>query len=308
MKNDKIQNKDILENFNDGKAYEVFVQKMQQAILDAEPYAAQKNITVEHNKILCDRCNCRRQFDIYWEYEMGGYTYKNVIECKDYERGVSIEKIDSLIGKMHDLPGVRAIIATRVKFQEGAKQKAAANNIDIIIVRDENEQKDWLQEDGTHLIKEIHINVSMKLPIQIMKFNPIFDLQWANEHGIKEFSINSTDAEILLENVETGKKQSLHDYFESIPRNKTRSDIVNTHKEDFKNLFLCSNGQCIKVNSIEVDYIAPALVERKIKIAPEVMGVIEYLNEKKKIMVLQKSTNSTAKIIIMPLRNDLSKN
>ena len=32
MKNDKIQNKDILENFNDGKAYEVFVQKMQQEL------------------------------------------------------------------------------------------------------------------------------------------------------------------------------------------------------------------------------------------------------------------------------------
>ena len=140
------------EETNDGKAYELFVQKIQQAILDAEPYAKQKNIIVEHNKILTDRCGCNRQFDIYWEYEMGGYTYKTVIECKDFENGVSIEKIDALIGKIHDFPGIHAIIATRVKFQKGAKKKAEANNIDMIIVRDEDEQKDWLLPDGTPLI------------------------------------------------------------------------------------------------------------------------------------------------------------
>ena len=296
MRNKKTEHTHTQEKANDGKAYEIFVQKIQQAILDAEPYAKQKNITVEHNKILRDRCNCDRQFDIYWEYEIGGFTYKNVIECKDYENGVSIDKIDALIGKMHDLPGIHAIIATRVKFQEGAKKKAEANNIDIIIVRNEDEQIDWFSSDGTPILREIHFNMKIIMPIIIKEFRPTLDIQWAREHGIKELSINAIDAEILLENAETGETRTLYDYFNSIPRNETNQTYTNTHKEDFKETFLCTNGKRVKINSIEVDYIAPSFEERKIKIAPEVMGVIEYLNEKRKTIVL-KERNETVRTI-----------
>lgn len=288
---------DMPKKTNDGKAYEVFVQKIQQALIDAEPYAKQKNIIVEHNKILRDRCNCDRQFDIYWEYEMGGYTYKNVIECKDYENGVSIEKIDALIGKLHDLPGIHAIIATRVRFQEGAQKKAEANNIEIIIVRGEDEQKDWISPDGTPILKVLDIHLNALMPIVINKFTPIFDLEWAKEHGITNISINAADNEILLENKDTGETQSLYDYFNAIPRNKTTITLVKTHKQDFKNLFLCSNGIRLKVKSIEVDYTAPTLEERTIRIAPEVKGVVEYLNKKRKTIILQDQAKGTLRTV-----------
>ena len=35
---------------NSGVPYELFVQKIQQAIIDSELYAEQKNIVVEHDK------------------------------------------------------------------------------------------------------------------------------------------------------------------------------------------------------------------------------------------------------------------
>ena len=232
---------------------------------------------------------------------MGGYKYKNVIECKDFEKGVPIEKIDALIGKMHDLPGIRAIIATRVKFQEGAKKKAEENNIDIIIVRNEDEQKDWTLPDGTPMIKQVDIELNIFLPIRITAFRPIFDMKWAREHNIEEFEINAPDSEILLINKETGVSETLYDYINTIPRNTTNEEHQSTYREDFNELYLCSNGRQIKVNALEFDYIAPSAEKRRIKIAPEVKGVIEYLNEKRKVIVLKNQDDRIKTVTIKPL-------
>ncbi len=81
-----------------GKDYEVFVQSLQQALLDSEAHFSLKNIKVERNKKIADSFGCIREFDIYWEYELAGIIYKTVIECKDYASKVSVEKIDALLG------------------------------------------------------------------------------------------------------------------------------------------------------------------------------------------------------------------
>nr|WP_200874421.1 hypothetical protein [Ferrovum myxofaciens] len=104
---------------NNGKEYELFVSSLQQALLNAENITTQKNITVEVNKLILDNCGIERQFDIYWEYELGGLTYKTVIECKDYNSSVSVEKIDALIGKTRDIPDLKAVFATKKGYQSG---------------------------------------------------------------------------------------------------------------------------------------------------------------------------------------------
>ena len=119
---------------NTGKEYESFVARLQQAILISESIAAQKNVVVETNKKLLDNCGVERQFDIFWEYQLGGFTYKTVIECKDYDSKVSVDKIDSLVGKIQDLPDLKAVLATKKGYQSGAKSKAEHNSIDLLIV------------------------------------------------------------------------------------------------------------------------------------------------------------------------------
>ena len=42
---------------------------------------------------MVDKNGTERQFDIYWEYSLGGFLYKTVIECKDYASKISIDKI-----------------------------------------------------------------------------------------------------------------------------------------------------------------------------------------------------------------------
>jgi len=77
---------------NTGKEYELFVRDVQQILLNIE---GRETITVEQNKVLYDRIGNPRQFDVYWEFKIGGYLYKTVIECKDYSSSISIEKIEN---------------------------------------------------------------------------------------------------------------------------------------------------------------------------------------------------------------------
>ena len=68
---------------NNGRDYESFVQKLQQALINSEEYLHQKNISIERNVKITDNYGIDREFDLYWEYELAGVTYKTVIECKD---------------------------------------------------------------------------------------------------------------------------------------------------------------------------------------------------------------------------------
>ena len=51
---------------SDGTEYEIFVQRLQQALLDSEQLMTQKNIVVARNKKIIDRAGNVREFDLYW--------------------------------------------------------------------------------------------------------------------------------------------------------------------------------------------------------------------------------------------------
>ncbi len=163
---------------NDGKDYEQFVALLHQALLNAENITQQKNIKVELNKKIVDSHGVEREFDIYWEYELAGITYKTVIECKDYNSRIPLEKIDALIGKIRDISDLRAVFATKKGYQSGAKTKAEHNRIDLLVVR-EQDDSDWQNVDGTPFIKEIHVNMIIRMPAHITDFQPLLDAKWA---------------------------------------------------------------------------------------------------------------------------------
>lgn len=77
---------------NTGIEYEIFVQYLVDALLKADNVCGQKNIKVEHRKIIKDNSGIEREIDVYWEFELAGIIYKNAIECKDYNSTISIEK------------------------------------------------------------------------------------------------------------------------------------------------------------------------------------------------------------------------
>ena len=145
---------------NTGIEYEIFVQKLMQAILDSESFGGQKNIKVRHNEEIADRFGIKRQFDVLWDYEQAGILYNTIIECKDYNSPVSIDKIDALVGKLADFPTVRGIIATKKGYQSGAREKAKNCGIEILCIREQNDS-DWIDEKGNPLVKKVVLNLTM---------------------------------------------------------------------------------------------------------------------------------------------------
>ncbi|THA07606.1 hypothetical protein D3M78_09280, partial [Rodentibacter pneumotropicus] len=153
---------------NTGKGYELFVRDVQQILLNIE---GRETIKVEQNKILYDRMHNPRQFDVYWEFRIGGHLYKNVIECKDYASPISIEKIDAFVTKISDIPGLKGIFATKIGYQQGAKKKAEFHNIGLFTIR-EPQNDDWTLDDGTPLVREIRISGTIQMPCKIISFIP----------------------------------------------------------------------------------------------------------------------------------------
>lgn len=269
---------------NTGKEYELFVANLQQALLNAENITTQKNIKVEVDKKIIDSCGIERQFDIYWEYELGGFTYKTVIECKDYASNVSVEKIDSLIGKIHDIPDLRAVFATKKGYQSGAKKKAVQNKIDLLIVREQN-NSDWTSEDGTPLIRQISINMHLLMPAHIHKFQPMLDGEWVKKNteidtGVP-VSLSGLNNEIFIDDLAKNEKYSLHELASKLVPLDGKEFGVFEKVEKFENAFLYHQDVKLKLVGYKIEYSISKSSSELIEIdfSKELIGVVEYLQK-----------------------------
>lgn len=279
---------------NTGKNYEIFVASLQQALFDAEEIVTLKGFKVEVDKKIVDNCGMERQFDIYWEYELAGITYKTVIECKDYSSSISVEKIDALIGKIRDIPDIKPVFATKKGYQSGAKKKAEQNKIDLLIVREQNDS-DWVDENGTPLIKEVSINVSVCQAAYILDFQPKIDFDWA----IKNMDINYDEKidfsglnnEIFIEDVETNEKYSLCDLGSKLRPLDNESYGVFEKEENFTEAFLLNEEKDLrfKILNYKIKYEIPKPVNMPFKIdyAKELIGVIQYLQKGTKKVIFK---------------------
>lgn len=280
---------------NTGKAYEEFVGAIQQSLIHAEKISHLKNINVEVNKKIIDRNGITRQFDVYWEFNLGGYEYKTVIECKDYASSITIEKIDAFIGKTADIPGLKLIYATKTGYQSGAQKKAEQHKIDLLIVR-EGENDDWCAPDGTPLIKTIHLNIVAISPPRITSFSPLVDATWLDsQEGLNTDNINSSfgrllNNQIFIVDKNSNSKYSLYDL-----QNSLVSKIPNiqygtgTYKEELDNSYLESeNGELrIKLKGFSLNYIysEPAKTVSIIDYSKELLGIVQnYISGTKQMV------------------------
>lgn len=274
---------------NDGKEYERFVGRLQQAILNAD--VEQRNIQVEINKKIMDNCGVERQFDLYWEYELGGLTYKTVIECKDYASTIPVEKVDALIGKIQDIPDLKGVFATRQGYQAGAKTKADKHKIDLLIVREQNDS-DWVDADGTPLIKSIGLNFHIQRPARITNFSPQIDSDWLAENSDLKpeqvHALSGMNNQIFIEDQDRDEKYSLHDLAERLTSSQSQYGTFQEAKE-FKSAFLFVNGVKLKLLAYNLEYVIPKpLVSSSvIDFSKELDGVIEYLQRGLKKVVFK---------------------
>ncbi|RSE18176.1 restriction endonuclease [Acinetobacter johnsonii] len=269
---------------NTGREYEEFVQTLYKAILASEKLGLgkQNNIVVEINKILTDRNGVERQFDIYWEYNLGGINYQTVIECKDYSRKVSIEKIDALIGKLNDFPNIRGLFATTLGYQSGAEIKANQHNIDLLVIRQQTDA-DWNDAEGNPLIREVNIEMVAIRPAHITNFNILLP--------VGSDPIQFTDhlnIEISIKNDETGESFTLFDLQHKLLDGHNGGYGEFTRDFRFPGSMTTPSGTIV-IEGFIVSYIhlEPAKSTLNIDFSEKLLGVVEYLNQGKKAKVFQ---------------------
>lgn len=268
---------------NTGKPYEHFVQALYQAILTSEVtgLGGQKNIIVETNKLLTGSNGVQREFDIYWEFTKGAITYKNVIECKDYNSKIKLEKIDALDSKLRDFPNLIGIFATTKGYQSGAEKKAKDRGIELLIVREQNED-DWVDNEGTPLLKEIIISMNAILPARIS------NLEFCLPPNASLPRNNARNDQVLINNLESGESYTAYDL-----QFKLLKDHDGLEGEFEKEYFF--NG---KVGLPDAEFIIlgykvnytiykNAVTEINIDFSKKLKGVIEFLNQGRKAKVYE---------------------
>lgn len=75
-----------------------------------------------------------RQFDVTVRFKYGLHTYLTVIECKEYQSKVSVEKVDALVTKSRSVNASKAILVSTRGFQSGCFAVAEDNGIDLLVV------------------------------------------------------------------------------------------------------------------------------------------------------------------------------
>src|SRR6266852_6674060 len=73
-----------------------------------------------------------RQFDVTIRFKKGLYEYLTVVECKNYEKAIPVEKVEAFVTKAADVRADRAVMASTSGFQQGAQEVAARHNMTLI--------------------------------------------------------------------------------------------------------------------------------------------------------------------------------
>ena len=127
---------------------------------------------VQHNVKLEGRSGQKHQIDVYWEYEKDGKTHRVAIECKNYSRRISLEKVCAFRGVLDDLDDVSGIMVSKIGFQKGAKRYAKEFGISLKELRHPG--------DGETVIGEIenHFHLEMRYPLFLI------DEDWATANNL----------------------------------------------------------------------------------------------------------------------------
>ena len=216
--------------------------------------------SVQHNVKLKGKSGQEHQVDVLWEYEKNGVTHRVVIECKNYDRAVSIGKVRDFYGVISDIGDVRGGMVTKVGFQSGAKKFADYYKIFLNELRTPQEGEtiigefDWhFEADVTHCLFLIDEEWAKKHGFDIQEYRERQDVSSIN--GTKKWS-NSTH--VPLGRTDTFIRDSKGEVLMSIDklhkRTPDKQPDVNSDIYCLKDSYVNNNyWGLIKINEIKFE-------------------------------------------------------
>ena len=140
MKEDiNVEENLLSDHVSRGTAYELFVKQVYEAIIATDGICT---IEVQHNIKLEGRSGCKHQIDVYWEFQVGGQTFRTAIECKAFDKTVQVGRVRDFYGVLADIPGLSGVFVTKKGYQQGAKLFGEHYGIALKEIR-APEEGDW---------------------------------------------------------------------------------------------------------------------------------------------------------------------
>ena len=158
---------------NTGKEYEYFVESIYQALTKDERFT-----TVERDVNLEGK-DGPRQVDVLLRSEVANINLLTVIECRDYNKRLSVVHVDGLHSKLQDVNASKGVLVSRKGFSSTAKQKAARVGITLC-----------LAYDASSVVKAVKIVVPIKVRHVKVGFKADFDFTFLKGNAGASFNFN----------------------------------------------------------------------------------------------------------------------
>lgn len=225
-----------------GTEYELFVKEIYEAILR---YEGVENIEVQHNVKIAGTSGVERQVDIFWEFKTAGVKYRIVLECKDYQTPVPLEKIDSFYSKISDIGDAIGVLVSKNGYQSGSIELARKYGIQLREIRVPND-KDW---EGR--VRNIEFQLHCMF---IENVHPIVyvDSEWAKQNNFHHAGLSEWTDQTFIENKIDESRISILSMINSLSREQAGIKI---RKEfTYEDAYLCTPDSRIKINSLIFEY------------------------------------------------------
>lgn len=240
-------------NKEKGTEYEKLVQSIYQTLLDADGF---EETTVQHDTNLMGQSGCEHQIDVYWEYKASGQTKRIAIECKAYDKPVSIGRIRDFYGVLSDVPELEGIFVSLFGFQSGAKKYADYYGLNLKELRCPA-KKDW---EGK--IENIQLNFIIISPV-IRKLRPDVVpefLKKISDGDEKAFPFEGSTDDPFIVDSSNGFIASIEKIRQGLPADSgAQRDCIATLS--YPNCFLNSSAGPIPISGVTVKYDVEVEVE-----------------------------------------------
>jgi hypothetical protein len=242
----------VMHNFNKmgniNTEYELLTKEIYEVLLKSEGLT----VDVKHNLEIQGKA-FKHQIDIFWEYKIAGITHKVAIECKNYNKNVSVAKVRDFFGVLSDIGNINGILVSKIGFQKGAKKYAEYYGINLRELRKPTDI-DWKGR-----VKTIHVDFKLiSTKVEDLKFN--LDEKWIRENiQFKgetefEFTFEGMTTEFWIYDGKGNKTTTIYELENKLPHNwKTENNLIFIREFDDGYIINDKYGK-MKINSIEFLY------------------------------------------------------
>jgi hypothetical protein len=201
---------------NKNTEYEKFIQDIYLTLLKQDGLT----IDVKHNLKLAGKAT-KHQIDVLWEYQINQKKSRNLIECKNINRKISLGRVRDFYSVILDIGDSTGKMVSKLGFTRGAIQFAKYYGIDLLLIR-EPEVKDC---EGK--VKETR-TIMKACENHVISKKIILDADWLNiNHPSKpdfKFTITEKTDETWFFNSKGEKVINLFQIIEKLPYDESERE------------------------------------------------------------------------------------